>query len=46
MRHRAQHLHDDRLFDCYLAVRDGEALDPPVAEHLTDCDVCHERVHS
>jgi len=43
VRHRAQHLHDDRLFDCYLAVRDGDAIDPPVAEHLTDCDACHER---
>ena len=43
MRHRAQHLHDDRLFDCYLAVRGGETLDPPVAEHLTDCDECSQR---
>jgi hypothetical protein len=43
VRHRAQHLHDDRLFDCYLAVRDGDTLDPPVAEHLIDCDACSER---
>jgi hypothetical protein len=43
VKHRAQHLHDDRLFDCYLAVRDGDTLDPPVAEHLTDCDDCTER---
>ena len=46
MRHRAQHLHDDRLFDCYLAVRDGDALDPPVAEHLTDCDECNGRYYA
>jgi hypothetical protein len=39
----ARHLQDERLFDCYLAVRAGESLDPPVAEHLTDCDACGER---
>jgi hypothetical protein len=39
----ARHLQDERLFDCYLAVRAGETLDPPVAEHLTDCDTCGER---
>jgi hypothetical protein len=39
----AQHLQDERLFDCYLAVRAGESLDPPVVEHLTDCDACGER---
>jgi len=37
------HLHDDRLFDCYLSIREGERLDPPVAEHLTDCDECGRR---
>jgi len=40
---RAHHLQDDRLFDCYLAVQSGELLDPPVAEHLTDCTNCGER---
>jgi hypothetical protein len=40
---RAHHLQDERLFDCYLAVRSGESLDPPVVEHLTDCDACGER---
>ena len=40
---RAHHLHDERLFDCYLAARSGETLDPPVVEHLTDCDACGER---
>jgi anti-sigma factor RsiW len=40
---RAHHLQDDRLFDCYLAVQSGELLDPPLAEHLTDCPECNER---
>ncbi|MBI3490940.1 MAG: hypothetical protein HY047_03995 [Acidobacteria bacterium] len=40
---RARHLHDDRLVDCYLAERHGEALDPPVAEHLSDCESCGAR---
>jgi hypothetical protein len=39
----ASHLHDDRLFDCYLAARAGEALDPPAAEHLVDCAACAAR---
>ena len=43
MKHRAHHLQDERLFDCYLSVRSGETLDPPVAEHLTDCSDCGER---
>ncbi len=37
------HLHDERLFDCYLSIREGERLDPPVAEHMTDCDECGRR---
>jgi hypothetical protein len=40
---RAPHLRDDRLFDCYLAERAGEAVDPPAAEHLADCDACGAR---
>jgi hypothetical protein len=40
---REHHLQDEQLFDCYLAVRAGESLDPPDAEHLTDCDACGER---
>lgn len=40
---RAPHLQDDRLLDCYVAARHGEALAPPIAEHLTDCDVCGTR---
>ena len=40
---RAHHLHDERLFDCYVAERGGDALDPPVAEHLADCSQCGGR---
>lgn len=40
---RALHLHDDRLFECYLAQRQGEAADPPTAEHLADCESCAAR---
>lgn len=43
MKHRGHHLQEERLFDCYLAARGGESLDPPVAEHLTDCDDCGAR---
>lgn len=37
------HLHEDRLLDCYFAERVGERLDPPAAEHLTDCADCAAR---
>jgi anti-sigma factor RsiW len=40
---RAPHLRDDRLFDYYLAERAGDIVDPPVAEHLGDCDACGAR---
>ena len=40
---RAPHLQDDVLYDCYYAERRGEPIDPPAAEHLTDCDACSER---
>lgn len=40
---RARHLHEDRLFECYLTGRTGEPADPHVAEHLADCDVCAGR---
>lgn len=43
MKHRAQHLREERLFECYLTVRNGERLDPPLAEHLADCDECGTR---
>jgi hypothetical protein len=41
--HLARHLQEEQLFDCYLAVRSGETVDPPVAEHLTDCPQCGRR---
>ncbi len=37
------HLREQRLFDCYVAERTGERLDPPAAEHLTDCAECAKR---
>jgi hypothetical protein len=40
---RAHHLHDDKLFDCYVAERSGETPDPRVAEHLADCAECNSR---
>jgi hypothetical protein len=36
-----RHLTEERLFDCYLADRSGEGVDPPAAEHLADCRECH-----
>jgi hypothetical protein len=40
---RARHLAEERLFDCYVAERAGEAVDPPAAEHLADCAECGSR---
>jgi hypothetical protein len=40
---RAPHLQDDVLYECYYAERRGEAIDPPSAEHLVDCDACARR---
>jgi hypothetical protein len=40
---RAHHLPEARLLDCYLNERDGTAVDPRVAEHLTDCELCGAR---
>ena len=40
---RAHHLQEERLFDSYLAERGGDAMDPPVAEHLADCTPCRTR---
>ncbi|HEV3056957.1 MAG TPA: hypothetical protein VGY48_01860 [Vicinamibacterales bacterium] len=42
MTHHA-HVLEEKLFDCYLAERNGECIEPPVAEHLTDCPPCAER---
>ena len=43
MMFRARHLRDDRLFECYLAERDGEPMDLPAAEHLAGCKPCGAR---
>ena len=43
MIHRARHLHENQMFDCYLAERGGEPIDPPLAEHLSDCLPCGAR---
>jgi hypothetical protein len=40
---RAGHLQDQRLFDCYIAERTGESVDPPAAEHLLECPQCSTR---
>jgi len=39
----SRHLGDQRLLDACLAARQGERLDPPVAEHLADCGPCRAR---
>lgn len=39
----SHHLRDDRLFDCYIAARHGDAVDPPAAGHLADCEACGAR---
>jgi anti-sigma factor RsiW len=39
----AHHVQEERLFDCYLAERGEEAIDPRTAEHLADCDACAQR---
>ena len=41
--HRAHHVHDDRLLDAYMAEREGDVIDPPVADHLADCPACSAR---
>src|SRR5438105_2020798 len=40
---RARHLHEDRLFECYVTERSGEPVDPRIAEHLADCEPCAVR---
>jgi len=41
--HRAHHLQDERLFDSYMAERNGEPVDLPIVEHLADCESCGTR---
>lgn len=43
LRGHQHHLQDERLFECYLTERSGALIDPPAAEHLTDCGPCSER---
>jgi hypothetical protein len=40
---RARHVQEERLFECYLTERDGESIEPLVAEHLADCPECAHR---
>jgi anti-sigma factor RsiW len=40
---RARHLVEERLFDCYVAERAGESIEPPAADHLADCGECAAR---
>jgi hypothetical protein len=40
---RLAHLPEERLLDCYLAHHNGEAIDPPAADHLADCEPCAVR---
>jgi hypothetical protein len=40
---RVRHLTEECLFDFYVAERIAEAVDPPSAEHLTDCAACNAR---
>jgi hypothetical protein len=41
---RARHLHEDQLFDCYVAERSAEPLDKPSAGHLAGCGECRTRL--
>jgi predicted anti-sigma-YlaC factor YlaD len=40
---RARHLHEDRLFSCYVAEQSGEAFDRRSSEHLAACGECRTR---
>lgn len=40
---RSRHLHEDRLYSCYLAGQTGDAVDAPSAAHLAACDECRAR---
>ncbi|MCC7418075.1 MAG: hypothetical protein IT176_13135 [Acidobacteria bacterium] len=40
---RPPHLREERLFNCYVAGRAGEPIDPRDAEHLADCPACARR---
>jgi predicted anti-sigma-YlaC factor YlaD len=40
---RTHHLQEERIYDHYLAERCDEPADPPVTDHLADCDPCGAR---
>jgi anti-sigma factor RsiW len=40
---RTRHLQEERLYDYYVAQHCDEPADPPVSEHLADCDLCAAR---
>jgi hypothetical protein len=40
---RARHLREERLFECYLAERNGQPVDPSTADHLALCESCATR---
>ena len=40
---RTHHLHDDSLFECYLAESEGSRVDLLAAEHLAACPACGVR---
>lgn len=37
------HLKDDHLFECYVAERVGDTIDPRTVDHLSDCQACLAR---
>jgi hypothetical protein len=37
---RRHHLHESRLVEHYMIVRNGDSVDPAVAAHLADCAAC------
>jgi hypothetical protein len=37
---RPPHLTDERLLDCYFTERRGTPVDPPDADHLSECAAC------
>jgi hypothetical protein len=40
---QARHLQEVRLFECYVAERGGEPIEPTCSEHLSDCAECYAR---
>jgi anti-sigma factor RsiW len=40
---RPRHLHEERLFECYVAERSGDPADPSWVAHLDGCRECRAR---